>query len=120
MKKFTAVFFVIALIMPLAACGENSSETKYEEISLEELSQQKEAAIREASELFRMKRDEGMDFSNGPCLAEDIANGWSVDIVHLPRTEEDDKPENQCAYYRQGKTKHFIELSLDGDLVRAK
>lgn len=120
MKKITALFFIIALIVPLTACGEDANETKYEEINVEELNQRKELAIREASDLFRKKQEEGMDFSSGPCLAEEVIDDWSADIVHLPRVDEDDKPENQCAHYRTGKTHHFIELSVDGDLVRAK
>ncbi len=91
-----------------------------DEIDPDELQSQKEQVIREASELFTQKKEAGMDFSSGPCLAEEIMSGWSVDIVHLPRTSEDDLPKNQCQYFRKGKTVHFIELSLDGDLVRAR
>jgi hypothetical protein len=43
---------------------------------------------------------------------------YSVDIIHVPRTAEDDLAENQCAEYIGGKTKHFIELDANGKVVR--
>jgi len=44
--------------------------------------------------------------------------GYAVNIVHVPRNEEDNKPENQCEEYREGRVKHFIELNKDGEVVR--
>ena len=119
MKKLFILLLIAMFILPVVGCGEQE-DVSFEEINIEDLRSEKESAIKLASELYREKINEGFDFSAGPCLAEEITEGWSADMVHLPRTEEDDKEKNQCQYYRQGKTKHFIELSLDGDLVRAK
>jgi hypothetical protein len=119
MKKFLILLIIAVLVFPMVGCGQQE-EVDIEKIDVEELRSEKEKAIKAASELYRNKNMEGMDFSAGPCLAEEIMDGWSVDIVHNPRKNEDEKPENQCQYYRKGKTKHFIELSVNGDLVRAK
>jgi len=43
---------------------------------------------------------------------------YAVDIVHVPRTDEDDLTENQCADYLSGKLSHFIELDGTGEIVR--
>jgi len=43
---------------------------------------------------------------------------YAVDIVHVPRTEEDNLVENQCEAYRNGSVSHFIELDKDGNLIR--
>jgi hypothetical protein len=119
MKKVLTIAILTVITFGLAGCGQGPG-IEERELTPEELRSQKEQAIQLASQLFQSKEEEGMDFSNGPCLAEEIIEDWSADIVHLPRNAEDNKPENQCQYYRKGKTHHFIELSLDGDLVRAK
>lgn len=65
-------------------------------------------------------RSSGMDLDNGPCL--DNAKrfpDWAIDVAHSPRQPVDDLPENQCAAYRDGSAKHFLELSPDGALIRS-
>jgi hypothetical protein len=79
----------------------------------------RDEAIRRAKELFEQKRAEGMDFSNGPCLAEEIIPDWAVDVAHSPRQPVDNLPENQCQSYREGRTHHFVELDPSGNLIRA-
>jgi len=72
----------------------------------------------QAKELYLEKKQEGMQFSS-QCLGvvgDDIR--YAVDIVHVPRSEEDNKPENQCEEYRKGEVKHFIELDKEGNVVR--
>jgi hypothetical protein len=77
-------------------------------------------AIRKAQELYARKRDEGMDFGDGPCLAEEIIPDWCADVAHSPRQAVDDEPRNQCASYREGRVHHFVELDPDGQLIRAQ
>jgi len=43
---------------------------------------------------------------------------YAFDIVHAPRTEEDNLIENQCEDYRSGNVSHFIELDKEGNVVR--
>lgn len=47
-----------------------------------------------------------------------VVHEYAVDIVHVPRTEEDNLPENQCDDYRNGIVSHFVELDKDGNIVR--
>lgn len=62
----------------------------------------------------------GMDLSTGPCLTNDLIPGWVADIVHNPRQDLDDLPQNQCQAYLEGRAKHFVELDLSGNVIRIK
>lgn len=53
---------------------------------------------------------------NSQCLG--VCGNYAVDIVHIPRTAEDNLVENQCEEYRNGSVNHFIELGKNGELVR--
>lgn len=79
-----------------------------------------DTAVAQAQYIYRQKSLSGEDFSNGSCLSNDLLFGWVVDIVHSPRVEIDDLPQNQCAAFLEGRAKHFVELDLDGNLVRAQ
>lgn len=65
---------------------------------------------------FAHERSRGVDMSRGPCLGT-IAPGWVVDVAHNPRQPVDDLAQNQCAAYREGKAKHFVELDPSGNLI---
>ncbi len=86
----------------------------------EDYDYRRKEAIRKALDLYRQRRAEGTDFRNGPCLAEEIIPGWCVDIAHNPRQPVDDRPENQCASFREGRVRHFVELDPEGNLLRAR
>lgn len=79
-----------------------------------------DAAVREAEALFKRRSAEGMDISTGPCLTNDLMQGWVVDVVHSPRQKVDDQPENQCAAFIEGRATHFVELDTEGNLVRVR
>ncbi len=79
----------------------------------------RELAIRKAKEIFEQKKAEGMDFSEGPCLAEEIIPDWCVDVAHDPREPIDNLPMNQCKSYQEGRVHHFVELDPDGNVIRA-
>jgi hypothetical protein len=53
---------------------------------------------------------------NSQCLG--VCGDYAVDIVHVPRTAEDNLIENQCEEYRNGNVNHFIELNKNGEIVR--
>lgn len=54
---------------------------------------------------------------NSQCLG--VCNGkYAVDIVHVPRSSEDNLVENQCVDFREGSVSHFIELDKNGEVVR--
>ncbi len=68
-----------------------------------------------ASGLYAGLARAGVPFDS-QCLG--VCGNYSVDIVHVPRTAEDDLFENQCREYRENITTGFIELDKDGDVVR--
>ncbi|MBI5405049.1 MAG: hypothetical protein HY976_02385 [Candidatus Kerfeldbacteria bacterium] len=80
----------------------------------------RESAVAQAKALYIAEEAKGRDFSNGPCLSNNLIGDWVADIAHNPRTSIDDRPENQCSAYRDGTAKHFVELDLDGQLIRAE
>ena len=71
-----------------------------------------QAAIACASDLFNNMTEE----ANSQCLG--TCGNYAVDIVHVPRTEEDNLAENQCEDYGSGIVTHFIELDKNGEIVR--
>jgi hypothetical protein len=78
---------------------------------------EEDQAIHLAQEIYNEQKAEGVDFSDGPCLSEDLMDGWVADIAHDPRQDVDNKPENQCSSY--GKTaNHFVELDENGEVIR--
>lgn len=79
--------------------------------------QVKDEILKNALNLYIAKKQEGIDFSNGPCLGI-VAPDWVLDIAHSPRQPEDDKPENQCADFSKGHAHHFIELDPSGKLIQ--
>lgn len=66
-------------------------------------------------QLYQQKKTEGIEFSS-QCLGN--CGDYAVDIVHVPRSQEDNLIENQCEDYRVGKVNYFIELDKDGNIVR--
>ena len=79
-----------------------------------------DTAINQARYLFSQRKKLGEDFSNGPCLSEALLPDWVVDIAHNPRIPVDDLPQNQCQSFREGRVKHFVELDVNGNLIRAQ
>ena len=79
-----------------------------------------EDIINESKSVLKEKKDYEDNFQDGPCLLNpsSINEDYVVDIAHDPRNEEDDKKENQCSAYVEGKAKHFIEVDEAGRLIR--
>lgn len=75
-------------------------------------------ALKGALNAFTKAKEEGTDLANGPCLGT-ITPDWVLDIAHNPRQAVDDKKENQCPDYLDGKAHHFIEMDANGQLIRA-
>lgn len=75
-------------------------------------------AVQAAKKLYEERKTKGDEFKS-QCLSEDIIPGWVADIAHQPRTPEDEDPANQCAAFRDGRAKHFVELDPDGNFLRA-
>jgi hypothetical protein len=67
-----------------------------------------------ASDLYSQAKSDNIAF-NSQCLG--ACGNYSVDIVHVPRSIEDDKASNQCIDYPRV-TPYFIELDKNGVVVR--
>jgi hypothetical protein len=65
--------------------------------------------------LYSYEKQSGRELIS-QCLG--VCGEYSVDLVHFPRTQEDNLPENQCVEYLNKETTHFIELEKDGNIVR--
>ena len=71
--------------------------------------------INQTLSLYEQGRSGGMEFFS-QCLG--VVGNYAVDIVHVPRSSEDNLVENQCEAYRNEEVTHFIELDKDGNIVR--
>lgn len=78
----------------------------------------KSIALRQSRELVDEAIARGDDLSAGPCLASFVVPGWSLDIVHIPRSEEDDLVKNQCSVFLSGETAHLIEYDEYGNFIQ--
>lgn len=113
MGRFRPYRFVIvlsALAFTLGGCAEDGTGAQDE----------RERAIAGAMKVYREKKTAGVDFTDGPCISQEAIPGWAVDVAHDPRQPVDDIPANQCASFREGRTRHFVELDPDGNLIRAR
>lgn len=79
----------------------------------------RDLAVAKAREIYQRQKAEGIDFSSGPCLTNNLLPDWVLDIAHDPREAVDDLPENQCSAFREGDAYHFVELDPDGNVIRA-
>lgn len=79
-----------------------------------------DTAVNQAKLLYRERKDQGQDFSDGPCLSNALMPDWVLDIAHSPRQSIDDLPQNQCPSFREGTASHFVELDPEGNLIRAR
>ncbi|MDD5627391.1 MAG: hypothetical protein PHW01_05295 [Patescibacteria group bacterium] len=79
---------------------------------------EKDLAIAQCKELFQRENADGRDISEGPCLSNEIIPDWVCDTAHNPRQEVDNKSENQCPAFREGKAHHFVELDQNGEVVK--
>ena len=65
---------------------------------------------------FNLYNQSSFGTFSSQCLGS--CDAYVVDIVHVPRTEEDDLEDNQCEAFRRGQLKKFIELDDKGNIVR--
>lgn len=121
-KLLILVFFVIISVSLIVVLSDDRNPFfgKNKDNYHPGVSTDMDIAVARAQQLFQERKKIGEDFSKGPCLTNDLLPNWVADIVHNPRTEADNIAQNQCQAYREGRAKHFIELDMDGNVVRAK
>ena len=76
---------------------------------------QQQQIIKCALQLYTQEKNNGIEFSS-QCLG--LCEDYAIDIVNVPRNEEDYKIENQCEDYKIGRVNHFIEINKEGDIAR--
>jgi hypothetical protein len=108
-----AVFVAAFLVLTTAGCGSKGSNVD---------PSGSQRAVDEAQAAFSQSQPSGLDLSTGPCISESLPSlpDWVADVAHDPRQPIDDEPANQCQRYRDGEAHHFVELNLDGQLIRAE
>jgi hypothetical protein len=107
--------FIAGVLVPaaLAGCGSKGSNVN---------PSGSQRAVDEAQAAFSQAQASGLDLSTGPCISESLPSlpDWVADVAHDPRQPIDDEPANQCQRYRSGDAHHFVELNIDGQLIRAE
>lgn len=116
MKKIFLILFIILSFSILSACNQAPPVNEDEKQKAISLAQQVYEAIKKNPSTMAQA---GVKWEDGFCLANVLMKDWVADLVHNPRQPVDDDPKNQCSYYNTGEAHHFVELDLDGNLVRA-
>jgi hypothetical protein len=101
-----------AISLVAAGCGGGDGASQSEQ----------DQAVAEAQTAFQRVQRSGRDLSAGPCISESLPGlpDWVADVAHDPREAVDDEPANQCQRYRSDQAHHFVELNVDGRLIRAE
>jgi hypothetical protein len=109
--RFIPIVPLLALV--LAGCGSSGSQVSQSD---------RDKAVDEAQTAFRQVQATGRDMSAGPCISESLPGlpDWVADVAHDPRQSVDDEPANQCQRFRSDQAHHFVELNIDGQLIRAE
>jgi len=125
MKKILFFLLLIALIVGVSYYKDYGRTRIYIEDSLitivnldKTLLNNKSVAMREARNRFQESIANGVSLAEGPCLAELLVPGWSLDIVHNPKEAIDREREHQCKYFLDGLTERLIEYDTIGNFIR--
>lgn len=113
MKKLIVGVIVVSALFFLGGCAADGQVSSAE----------RDEAVTKAQAFFTDLKNKGFNFTGGPCISNNLLGDevglWVVDVVSVPRSAEDDLAENQCSRYRSGDATHFVELDMEGSLVRA-
>jgi hypothetical protein len=112
-RKALSFFVAGFLVLSVAGCAEGGGQ---------ESPSDRDRAVDEAQAAYRQVAPTRPDLGRGPCISESLSGlpDWVADIAHDPRLPVDDEPANQCRRYRDGEAQHFVELSPQGELIRAE
>lgn len=120
MQKILKLLFMISVLVFVgAACLKKPAPTVPANVNVPQAKTDAERATEEAKKVFAEMKAAGVDMSRGPCLSNEIIPDWVADVAHWPRQTVDNKPENQCPAYREGRAHHFVELDPEGNFIRA-
>ena len=77
-------------------------------------------AVNTARTLLEEQKKRKVDLSSMPCISNALMKDWAADLVHNPKVPEDSLPENQCEAIREKTATHYVELDLDGNVMKIK
>jgi hypothetical protein len=105
---------LVSGVLAAAGCGGDEGE----QVSPSD----RDRAVDEAQAAYDQVAPTRPDLMRGPCISESLPGlpDWVADIAHDPRLPVDDEPANQCRRYRDGEAQHFVELDVNGTLIRAE
>jgi len=112
------LLMLFAVIMIVVRCSPQATTNDEPKSSGKKITSFEEDLVQQAQQIYFQKKAQKVDFTNGPCISDNLASSYVVDIAHEPRQAIDDLPENQCPAFLSGKIKHFIELNPEGNLIR--
>ena len=102
MRKLIVSFLILVIL--LSGCTNQKSNTELAE----------ELCVKKCQEAISNHQD----LSDGSCLSNEIIEDWVCDVVHFPRIEKDDFPQNQCDAFRAGVAHHFVEVDTECNVVK--
>ena len=119
---FFATFFLIISVASTVVYldYQNTNSIKPGEEYKPGISLEKDSAVNQAIAEYQRQKALGVDFSDGPCLTNDLMSNWAADIAHSPRSKEDNLKINQCQSVIEKRVLHFVELDPDGNVIRVK
>lgn len=115
LKLFLFIFSII-LLLSLVILWFNTEKKEYQP----GLSSEDDKAVNQAQLLFSQIKETNTDLSKGPCLTNALMPSWVADLAHNPREPVDNLPENQCKAFIEGSAKHFVELDLNGNVIKVR
>lgn len=79
-----------------------------------------ENAVSECINACKGAKAGGRILEHGPCLLNPMPMNpdWVCDVAHEPRTEIDNRIQNQCSAFRAGAAGHFVEVSPDCEFIK--
>ena len=105
MRKILTIFIIILAIFLTACTKKTNYNDTYNEVDV-------------VQKCIKLCQETGVALTTSPCLSDELAPDWVCDVVHSPRQEIDNLPENQCSAFIEGKAKHFVEVTPNCELIR--
>ncbi|MFQ6009590.1 MAG: hypothetical protein ACE5J7_00510 [Candidatus Aenigmatarchaeota archaeon] len=106
------IALLLVLVVLASGCIGQAADTE------RVLTEADDVKIHACRDLCEDAKAKGTDLSNGPCLSNDLGDGWVCDVAHWPRQAVDNDPANQCPAY--GITaSHFVEFDENCEFIRA-
>jgi len=81
----------------------------------------KDSAIKECIKECNKAIVVGTILTDGPCLSEEIVEGWACDVAHKPNIDLiDNNPNNQCKLYNKKNIPHLVTVTQNCTLISTK